>query len=437
MEFSRREFIGAAAFAGAFAALGGSTGAAPCLGQLVKGRKINIACVGCGGKGWVDINGVAGENIVGLCDVDYNRAKKTFQRFPNAKTFIDWREMLLTLKDQIDAVVVSTPDHMHFPIAMMAMEMGKHVYVQKPIAHTVTEARLMLEQARRHKVMTQMGNQGRCGEGTRLIKEWFDAGALGDVKEVHIWTNRPVWPQNIPVPPAQTAPFEVDWNRWLGVAPWRPYNKSYLPFNWRGWWEWGTGAIGDMGCHMMDAAFWALKLGAPKRVSAQIEGGDELSCPAGSIITYEFPARGALPPVVVKWFDGCCHPPRPAALDAGLPMPRIGQCYFGSKNVLLDTTDCCENPHLIPRSANKAFKRPPKTLARVPGGNPYQNWLDAIRGNIELPSSNFEHAGPLTEMVMLGAIAVRSRTAFNWNADTLTCDNPAAQRYVDKTYRMF
>ncbi len=392
--------------------------------------------MGCGGKGAVDIDGVSSENIVGLCDVDYARAARIFARFPNAQLFRDWREMLAILDDQIDAVVVSTPDHMHFPIAMMAMQMGKHVYVQKPLAHTVTEARIMLETARRHKVMTQMGNQGHCGEGTRRVKEWVMSGRLGDIREVHIWTNRPVWPQNIKMPAGQTPPATMDWNRWLGVAPWRPYHQSFAPFNWRGWWEWGTGAIGDMGCHMMDAAFWSLDLGAPTRVSAEVQGGDELSCPAGSIITYEFPARGKFPPLTLKWYDGCCRPPRPAMLEADQKMPAVGQLYLGSKLTLWDTHDCCDNPVLIPRASAKENKRPEPTLTRVKNG-PYQNWLDAIRGVVDAPSSNFEHACPLTEMTLLGAIAVRARTSFNWNPATLTCDNPAAQQYVDKVYRMF
>ena len=437
MEFSRRQFIGTAA-AGFAAQTLPSFGAASAVrtGELVANRKINIACVGCGGKGADDIHQFSGENIVGLCDVDFMHGAGAFSEHPRARTFRDWREMLVTLDSQIDAVVVSTPDHMHFPIAMMAMEMGKHVYVQKPMAHTVTEARLMLEQARRHRVVTQMGNQGHSNEGTRILKECLDAGAIGEVREVHLWTNRPVWPQNQPLPqPGAPSPL-FDWNRWLGVAPWRPYSGAYLPFVWRGWWDFGTGAIGDMGCHTMDACFWALRLGAPSRVSAHVEGGSDFSCPAGSIITYEFPARGELPPVVVKWFDGCCRPPRPAALEEGMEMPGSGQLYFGSKGVIMDAGDYCENPHLIPRSARRGFKRPPKTLPRVANGH-YQNWLDGIRGRVAAPVSNFEYASPLTEMAMLGAVAVRSRTSFNWDSAAMRCDNPDAQRYIDKTYRMF
>ncbi len=437
-DFSRRQFIGTVGAGLAFQGLPSfAAGTSIRTGELVTNRKINIACVGCGGKGEDDVSRFAGENIVGLCDVDFTRGAGVFQKHPQAKIFRDWREMITTLDDQIDAVVVSTPDHMHFPIAMMAMEMGKHVYVQKPMAHTVAEARMMLETARRHKVVTQMGNQGHSNEGTRRLKEALDAGAIGEVCEVHIWTNRPVWPQNLPTPTSVgTPPVTLDWNRWLGVAAWRPFNSVYLPFSWRGWWDFGTGALGDMGCHTMDACFWALRLGAPSRVSAHVEGGSDQACPAGSIITYEFPARGNLPPVTVKWFDGCCKPPRPKDLEEKMPMPGSGQCYFGSRGTMIAEGDYCDNPHLIPRSANRAFKRPPKTLPRIANGH-YQNWLDGIRGRVEAPCSNFEHAAPLTEMTLLGAAAVRARASFNWNAATLTCDNAAAQAFITKNYRAF
>lgn len=437
-DFTRRQFLGAMSASLAVSAL-------PTLGdenvirkgRLVTDRKINIACIGCGGKGEDDVNQFSGENIVALCDVDYDRGANSFGRHPDAKVFRDWREMLLTMDAQIDAVVISTPDHMHFPAAMLAMELGKHVYVQKPMAHTVTEARILREQARLHGVVTQMGNQGHSNEGTRRLREMVEAGAIGDIREVHIWTNRPVWPQDRQVPAeVRPEPAMLDWNRWLGVAEWRPYHPDYLPFGWRGWWDFGTGALGDMGCHTMDAFFWAVKPGAPTRVSAEVVGGSEQSCPKGSIVTFEFPARGSLPALVMKWHDGCCKPPRPKELEEGIDMPGSGQLYYGSKGVIMDGTDYCENPHLVPRSANRAFKRPPKTLARVPNGH-YQNWLDGIRGKVAAPSSNFEHAGPLTEMVLLGAAAVRARASFNWNPVTLTCDTAAAQQYIDKTYRLF
>jgi len=439
--FTRRTFLSAAACGAAAAVLPAPhLMAAPKTlrtGQRITGRKLNIASVGCGGQGGHDIGNFAGENIVALCDVDFARAAGSFKRFPDAKRFRDYREMLTEMDEQIDAVQISTPDHTHFPVAMMAIEMGKHVYLQKPITHTVTEARLLAEAARKHKVITQMGNQGHSNEGTRLVKEWVEAGVIGEIREVHLWTNRPVWPQNIPVPEkGMTPPPTLDWNRWLGTSPFRPYNSAYMPFAWRGWWEWGCGAIGDMGCHTMDASFWALSLGAPSRVSAEVDGGSAFSCPAGSIITYEFPARKGMPPVTVKWFDGTKKPPRPLALEADRPLSGSGQLYFGSKGVIMDTNDYCDSPRLIPESAMKGFTRPPKTLERVKDGH-YQNWVHAIRGEVEAAVSNFDYAGPLTEMALLGNVAVRAGVPFKWDAKSLRCDRPEAQAFIDKTYRMF
>ena len=433
---TRRQFITSAAAAGLMAKVGAVEPAVR-TGTLVKGRKINIACVGCGGKGADDVRQFSGENIVGLCDVDAARAQQTFAAHPKARVFRDWREMLAALDDQIDAVVVSTPDHMHFPVALRAIKMGKHVYVQKPLTHTVEEARRLLEAARLHKVVTQMGNQGHSNESTRRMKEWIEAGAIGDVTEVTIWTNRPVWPQDIELPKAaMPVPASLDWNRWLGVAPWRPYNRAFMPFDWRGWWDYGSGAIGDMGCHTMDAAFWALRLGAPESVSAEVVGGSEFSCPKGSVVTYRFPARGSLPPVTLKWYDGCCRPERPAILPEGENMPGSGQVFIGSKGAIFCPGDYCDSARILPESRRAEFTEPPKTLPRVNNGH-YQNWLDGIRGVVDAPCSNFEHAAPLTEVALLGAVAVRSCSSFRWDAANLRCDNPAAQKFISKTYRMF
>ncbi len=436
MKTSRREFIAAAAAAALLPKVASAEASGVRTGRLVRGRKINIACVGCGGKGADDVRQFSGENIVGLCDVDFARAQQTFAAHPKAKVFRDWREMLAALDDQIDAVVVSTPDHMHFPVALRAIEMGKHVYVQKPLTHTVEEARRLLLASRRHKVVTQMGNQGHSNESTRRMKEWLEAGAIGDVTEVTIWTNRPVWPQDRELPGAQDVPATLDWNRWLGVAPWRPYNRAYMPFDWRGWWDYGSGAIGDMGCHTMDAAFWGLELGAPTHVSSEVIGGNEYSCPKGSIVTYKFTARGSRPPVTLTWYDGCCKPKRPDILPAGERMPGSGQIFIGSKGAIFCPGDYCDSAVILPESRRVSFVEPPKTLARVKNGH-YQNWLDGICGVVDAPCSNFEHAVPLTEIALLGAVAVRSRTSFGWDKFALRCDNPAAQKFISKTYRMF
>lgn len=400
-------------------------------------RKLRIACVGCGGKGASDIDGVASEEIVALCDVDRQRALASFRKHPQAKLYKDYRQMLLEMNDKIDAVVVSTPDHMHFPIAYMAIQMGKHVYVQKPLSHTVWEARVLTEAARKYGVVTQMGNQGHANEGTRLLKEWVQAGVIGPVREIHFWTNRPIWPQGLTRPTeTMTPPPTLDWNRWLGVAPDRPYNKCYLPFNWRGWWDFGCGALGDMGCHIMDAGFWAVDLKYPISVEAESEGGTEESPPKWSIITYQFPARGNLPPVTVKWYDGGKLPERPKDLEPDRKLSKGGQMLIGDNGVIMDTSDYCESPRLIPESRMKEFKRPEKTIPRVSGG-PYKEWIAGCKGG-PLPGSNFDHSGPLTEMVLLGNLAIRLGKKILWDGPNMKPLNaPEAEKLIRKQYRVY
>jgi len=404
-------------------------------------RKMRIAAVGCGGKGASDIEGCSSEEIVALCDVDWDRAKKTFEKYPNVPKFKDYRKMLQEMGDKIDAVIVSTPDHMHYPVAIMAMEMGKHVYVQKPMAHTVWEARKMTEAARKYGVVTQMGNQGHAGEGIRLVKEWVQAGVIGKVREVHVWTNRPIWPQNIQRPPnEEPVPETLDWNLWLGVAPKRPYHSCYVPFKWRGWWDFGCGAIGDMACHTMDAPFWALDLKAPISVEAEVDGGNEETAPAGSIITYQFAARGDMPPVTLKWYDGTKQPPRPKDLEPDRKMSKSGMYMVGDKGTIMDTTDYCNSPRLIPESRMKDFKRPPRTIPRVPESNPYKEWIRACKGG-PMCGSHFDYAGLLTETALLGNVAIRSGKKFFWdgmNRWTISiAGHPEITRYLRKTYRNF
>jgi predicted dehydrogenase len=442
----RRQFLVTAGVAAAGLALS----KAPVFGARVEpkrkhfcasDRKLRVACVGCGGKGDSDVESVSGEELVGLCDVDWDRAKKTFEKHPNVPKFRDYREMLEKLCDKIDAVTVSTPDHMHFPVAMMAMQMGKHVYVQKPIAHTVWETRQMTEAACEFGVVTQMGNQGHSHEGIRLVKEWIHAGVIGDVREVHVWTNRPIWPQNIKRPATEDpVPETLKWDLWLGVAPKRPYNKCYLPFHWRGWWDFGCGAIGDMACHTMDASFWGLDLVAPISVEAEVEGGNEETAPAGSIITYKFAARGNMPPVTLKWYDGTKTAPRPRDLEADRKMSKSGQVIVGDKGTIMDTTDYCDSPRLIPESRMKDFKRPDKTIPRVPGADPHKEWIRACKGG-PMCGSNFDYAGLLTETALLGNVAVRSRKKFLWDGMNRWGVNIAGQpeinRYLRKSYRQY
>ena len=274
-----------------------------------------------------------------------------------------------------------------------------------------------------------------------MVKEWVQAGVLGDVREVHIWTNRPIWPQNLDRPKEeQPVPETLDWNQWLGVAPLRPYNECYVPFKWRGWWDFGCGAIGDMACHTMDAAFWGLDLSAPISVEAEVDGGNEETAPAGSIITYQFGARGSMPPVTLKWYDGTKTPPRPKELESDRKMAKSGQLWFGDKAVLMDTTDYCNSPRLIPEARMKDFKRVPKTFRRVPGADPYQEWITACKGG-PMCGSNFDYAGLLTETALLGNVAVRSGKKFYWdgmNRWQINVPNcPDVNRYLRKTYRKY
>jgi len=415
-------------------------------GKIVKGRKLNIACVGVGGQGGRDVNGVSSENIVALCDVDLRRGGGTLKnkKFAGARKFRDFREMLSEMDGEIDAVTVTTPDHMHYTIAMEAIRRGKHVFVQKPLTHTVWEARKITEAARTHEVVTQMGNQGHANEGTRLVKEWIDADLIGPVHEAHIWTNRPpksgrwAWPQGIGRPTdTPSAPKELDWNLWLGVAPERPYHPSYVPFKWRGWWDFGAGALGDMGCHMLDAAYWALELGYAKSVSAESSPVNDETGPAWSIITYEFPARGGKPPLKLVWYDGGKKPERPKALEGNRKLSKVGQLLVGEKGTIMDGSDYCSSPRLIPESAMKAAKRPPKTIPRVPRGNHYQEWINGIKGGPR-PGSNFDHAGPFSEMVLMGNLALRVGRKVEWDGENMRCTNiPEANQFVTKTYRKF
>jgi predicted dehydrogenase len=411
-------------------------------GKLITGRKINFAAIGAGGKGASDIGPMAGENVVALCDVDYRRAEKTFEKFPNAKRYNDFRKMLVEMDDQIDAVTVSTPDHMHFPAAMMAITMGKHVFVQKPLTHTVEEARLLTLAARKHDVQTVMGNQGHCSEGIRLVREWIQSGAIGDVKEAHIWTNRPVWPQGMDAPlPEAPIPDTLDWNRWLGVAPERPYGEGYLPFNWRGWWDFGCGALGDMACHTMDAAFWGLDLLYPTSVIAEASGISEQCAPKSSTVTYQFPARGKMPPVAVTWYDGGEMPSRPAHLEEGRDWGSpTGSLIIGEKASILATGAYSTSPRLIPEAAmTELSKNPPaKTIPRVEGG-PHQEFVRAIKGEGPAPASNFDYAGPFTETVLMGNLAVRmAGQKIEWDGKNMKCTNSeAADALVRKQYRVF
>ena len=399
-------------------------------------EKLNIAGIGAGGRAEGDLNGVRSENIVALCDPDERRAVKMFRRYPDVPKYKDFRRMLEKEKD-IDAVVIATPDHTHAAAAMMAMQLGKHVYVEKPLTHSVYEARMLTEAAQRYKVATQMGNQGHSGEGVRKLCEMIWSGAIGPVREVHIWTNRPVWPQNIDRPTeTPSVPKTLDWDLWLGPAPYRPYHPAYLPFKWRGWWDFGCGALGDMGCHIMDPPFWALRLTRPTTVEpVEIVGGNDETGPTASIIRYEFPQRGDMCPVSAFWYDGDKKPPRPEGVpaDEKIGDGDNGSLFIGDKGIAC-AGEYGGNPRLLPASKMAEYEFPPETIPRVRVGH-HRDWVQACKGG-RPACSNFDYAGPLTEMVSLGNLAIRTRQKVYWDAENMRVTNvPEANQYVRREYR--
>ncbi len=433
---SRRRFLKQSALAGTGFWVAGGLEGAPTK-QPGPNEKVNVAAVGSGGQGASNIGNLAKSpnvNLVAFCDVDDSRAGGTYQTYPNAQRYADFRVMLERQKD-IDAVVVSTPDHMHTHIAVRAMRMGKHVYCEKPLCHDIWECRLMKETAQKHKVATQMGNMGTSRDGFRRGVEIVQAGALGDVKEVHIWTNRPIWPQNLNRPKdTPPVPKTLNWDLWIGSAPLRPYNPAYLPFNWRGWWDFGTGAIGDMACHTMNLPFMSLRLGLPTSVIAELTTPlNEETAPEGCRITFEFPARGKLPPVTIYWYE---RRRPPAKLLMGLDVPASGMLMIGSKGSLYSTGDYGDQFRLLPEAQFKGFQDPKRTLPRV-GSRHHQEWIDAIRGGRPAMSNFVDYAALLTEAVLLGNLAIRcGGKKVVWNAEKmLAVDMPAANRFIRREYR--
>jgi predicted dehydrogenase len=376
-------------------------------------------------------------NIYALCDVDTDFAGRIFKGYPKAKVYQDFRKMLDKEKG-IDAVVIGTPDHSHAVIASWAMKMKKHVYVEKPMAKTIYECRKLAEIAKEMNVVTQMGNQGHASDDARLINEWIADGALGDVREVHCWTNRPIWPQGDLERPEEipSVPSTLDWNVWLGPAPFKPYHPSVCHFNWRGLQDYGTGALGDMGAHIFDHPFWALNLGYPNKVQACSTRYSEDYWPLAEIITYEFPARGKMPPVKLTWFDGGLTPPRPAELEPGRRITSSGVFYYGDKNVLTHT-DYGRSPRIIPETRMKEYKLPPKTLPRSPGI--YEEWIDAIKNNTK-SSTDFSYSSRLVETMMLGNIAVLMKDQnkiLEYNGENMKFTNvPEANDLLHYEYRI-
>jgi len=432
LRLSRRNFVQSAAAVAAFTivpryVLGGARIVPP-------SEKLNIAGIGIGGRGAGDLDAVSSENIVALCDVDSKYAAGTFQRYPNAKKYQDFREMLDKEKN-IDAVIVATPDHTHAVAAMMAIKMGKHVYCEKPLTHSIYEARMVTEAARAARVATQMGNQGQATEEHRLLCELISDGAVGRVREVHSWCNRPISPRGIERPKDMPpVPEGLSWDLWLGPAPERPYHPSYHPFSWRGWWDFGTGVLGDIGCHQLSPIFKALKLGYPTSVEASTSGVNSETAPLASIVRYEFPARSDLPPVTLSWYDGGLMPARPPEIEEGRRMGEVDD------NLLVGDKGRILGHRLIPESKMQEYKKPPKTLPRSPGH--HQEWINACKGGAPA-GSNFDVAGPLAEVVLLGNIAVRMYQKLYEKGVKLYYDGPnmkitnlpEANEYIRSEYR--
>ncbi|MBI5387283.1 MAG: Gfo/Idh/MocA family oxidoreductase [Verrucomicrobia bacterium] len=411
--------------------------------QAPPSETLNIAVIGAGGRGADDIADLKGQNIVALCDADWERAAGTFKKFPKATRHRDFRVMLEKEKG-IDAVVVATPDHTHAVASMAAIKLGKHVYCEKPLTRTVREARALTEAARGAKVATQMGNQGMAFEGNRLINEWLADGAIGPVREVHVWSDRPThkgklpfwWPQGLERPKeTPPVPATLDWDLWLGPAPWRPYHPAYVPFKWRGWWDFGSGGLGDMGIHNLAPAFSALKLGAPESIHASSTPVFPESVPLASIVHYQFPARGELPPVKLHWYDGGLLPARPEELEDDRDLdPEDGLLFVGDKGKMLVEGWGGERPRLIPETRNKEYQRPPKTLPRSVGH--HREWVEACKTGSPT-RSNFDFAGPLTEAVLLGTISVRlGGQKLYWDSANFKVTNlPEANGLLHYPYR--
>ncbi|MGN8070468.1 Gfo/Idh/MocA family protein [Mucilaginibacter sp. SG564] len=422
--------------------------------------KLLIAGVGAGGKGQSDIanfykSGKA--EIAFLCDVDDRRSANSRAKFPKAKYYKDWREMYDKESKHFDAVSVSTPDHNHALIAYHAMQLGKHVYVQKPLTHDIWEARLLTEAAKKYKVVTQMGNQGSSNDGTRLMSEWYDADLIGDVHTIYCWTNRPVWPQGIAWPqPAKEIPKELDWNLWLGTAPKKDYVDKLVPFNWRGWWDYGTGALGDMGCHLVEAPFRVLGLQYVKDVQASVgsvyvdefkQGHFPESCPPSSHITLTFPkTEKTKGDVTMHWMDGGITPERPIELEANEKFggeEGNGTLFIGTKGKMYAST-YSDAATLLPKSLTASANAPQK-WKRVPGGaeGHYAQWVEgclAGYGKTEL-SSSFDKAGPLTEALLMANLAVRGhdlqggQVKLLWDNKAMKVTNfDAVNQYIQRDY---
>ncbi len=409
------------------------------LGHKAPSDKLNIVGVGVGGKGHPNLVGMNTENIIGLCDVDWKYAETCFKEFPKAKRFWDWRKMFDELGNSVDGVMVATADHSHAIVAATALTLGKHVYCQKPLTHSVYESRLLTNLAKKHKVATQMGNQGNSGDGVRELCEWLWNGEIGEIKEVHAWTDRPIWPQGLQRPTsAMTVPQTMDWDKFIGPAPFRPFNDIYTPWNWRGWWDFGTGAFGDMACHVLDPVYQSLKLGYPEKVRGSSTSINTESAPQAETVEFTFPSRDkyknlTMPRVKVYWYDGGLLPNISDLVPEGenLMADGLGGCLFvGSKDTLI-----CGCGGFNPRLGSGRKPKVAQYLRRIPGAIGYvdgpheQDWIRACKESPENRiegTSHFGYSGPFNEMVLLGVLAIRLQglnKSLQWDAEKMKITN--------------
>jgi predicted dehydrogenase len=433
---SRRTFMGASAAAGFWIA-----SRAPAESRSPN-EKLSIAAIGLGGQGNSDLDQLKSQNIVALCDVDGTALDRTAAKFPGATLHRDFRKMLDAAKD-IEAVLVATPDHLHAPAAALALRAGKHVYCQKPLTHTVHEARVLRQlSAERPKQATQMGTQGHSYRNFRRVVGLVKAGVIGAVKEAHAWSDRPIWPQGIDRPPKRMdVPPTLDWDLWLGPAPERPYHSAYHPFKWRGWWDFGTGALGDMGIHNMDPIFWALDLGAPESVEADGPPPHAETGPTWMTVTYRFPARGTHPPLKLTWYDGLkgaeLQPNRPPLdLVPGLKAyPKNGTLWIGEKGILLTHDWAAQKYEFFPSADFVEVEKTPVEVPLSEKGH-YLDWVDACKGVAVPGMSRFDYATRLTEFVLLGLVAYRSGGKIRWDAAAgVVPGSPDCERYLKTEYR--
>ena len=434
---SRREFVQGTAAAGALSVVPARVLRR---GQEAEGAGLNVACIGVGGMGHNDVRGVtdAGATVVALCDVDDVAAENSFVLHPDARRYRDFRE-LLTQETAVDAVTVSTPDHTHAVIALAALRAGKHVYTQKPLVRTMAEARAIREEAeRRPAQITQMGNQGHAMTDVRVMREWVEAGLIGQVREVHLWTNRPIWPQGLPRPTElHEPPVTLDWDLWLGPALERPYSPAYAPFRWRGWWDFGTGALGDMACHMMDAAYWILDLGYPTRIEAECSRVFTETAPQSSRVVYSYPARGARPALTIVWRDGALVPQRPPEWPQNVPWPFAtdgGQLWIGEDGKMVAGV-YSQNPRLLDTDLMRQVKESPLEERYPRTSGVYGEWLTAIKAGQKSGSDFATYAARFTEMILLGCIAQRLQTSLDIDPGTGSILSDVPPELIDPPYR--